>query len=283
MYTKEGQIPSILGLTATKIANEINANSIISVERTASDIYNENSPYYDVKVSIFKKINLNQYAKAEYKTKIKKPELGSIVPLRELLMEAISNKYINKGEKVVCIQDESVATGYKGMLFIFDVDNLFFDISTNKLAENVDSNVIETVIDIALELSKYGREGKKVGTAFVIGKKEDLLRYSKQLIINPFSNLEDEKKRITDPDLRETIKEFSQLDGVFMIDNEGIIISSGTYLDIDTEGLDFPTGLGTRHRNCSAITYKTDAIAVVVSASGGKVKVFKNGRIVMTI
>ena len=197
MYTKEGQIPSILGLTATKIANEINANSIISVERTASDIYNENSPYYDVKVSIFKKINLNQYAKAEYKTKIKKPELGSIVPLRELLMEAISNKYINKGEKVVCIQDESVATGYKGMLFIFDVDNLFFDISTNKLAENVDSNVIETVIDIALELSKYGREGKKVGTAFVIGKKEDLLRYSKQLIINPFSNLEDEKKRIT--------------------------------------------------------------------------------------
>ncbi|HLC85935.1 MAG TPA: diadenylate cyclase [Candidatus Nanoarchaeia archaeon] len=283
VYTKEGQISSILGVAATKIANEINANSIISVERTASDIYNDSSPYYDVKVSIFKKINISQYAKAEYKTKIKKPEPGSIVPLREILMDAISNKYIAKGEKVVCIQDESVSTGYKGMLFIFDVNNLFFDISANNLAENINSNVIETVIDIALELSKYGREGKKVGTAFVIGNRENILKYSKQMIINPFANLEDDKKRIIDTNLRETIKEFSQLDGVFLVDNEGVILSSGTYLDVDTEGLDLPQGLGTRHRNCAAITAKTDAIAVVVSASGGKVKVFKNGRIVMTI
>ena len=225
----------------------------------------------------------SQYAKAEYKTKIKKPELGSIVSLREILMDAISNKYISKGEKVVCIQDESVSNGYKGMLLIFDVDNLFFDISANNLAENADSNVIETVIDIAIELSKYGREGKKIGTAFVIGNKEEVMKYAKQLIINPFERIEEKHRNIADSNLRETIKEFSQLDGVFLIDKEGSIISCGTYIDVDTEGLSLPHGLGTRHRNCAAITAKTGAIAVVVSASGGKVRVFKNGRIVMAI
>ncbi len=275
-------IENLIGLAATKIAESIHADHIVSLEREKSDIYDEESLFFEVKVNVFKRSGTNTYTKNEYKSKIKKPESGSIVPIKELLMDAIAHKLIQKGERVVCVQNESMGSGYKGMLFIFDVDKLFFDISTHKLAEHIQPDVIEAVMDIAIELSQEGREGKKVGTAFVIGKR-DILKYTKQLIINPFIGLDESLRKLTDPNLRETVKEFALLDGVFIIDENGTILSAGAYIDVDTEGLELPSGLGTRHRNCAAITTKTDAIAVCVSESGGKVRVFKNGKIVMAL
>jgi DNA integrity scanning protein DisA with diadenylate cyclase activity len=42
--------------------------------------------------------------------------------------------------------------------------------------------------------------------------------------------------------------------------------------------------MGTKHRNCAAITYAVpEAIAIVVSESGGKIRVFKEGKLVMLI
>ena len=282
-YTKESSIENIIGVAATKIADAINADAIISAERATSDLYNEESPYYEIKVIVFKKIKLNQYSKAEYKTKIKRPELGSIVPIKDLLMDAIAHRFISKGNRIVFIQNESMGCGYKGMLFIFDVDTLFFEISTNRLAEHINSDVIESIISIALEIATEGREGKKIGTAFIIGDK-DILVYSKQLIINPFANIDEEHRKIVDPKLRETIKNFAQLDGVFMIDKEGTILSAGTYINVDANvNLELPSGLGTRHRNCAAITSITDSVAVVISESGGKIKVFKKGKLIMNI
>ena len=44
-YTKESSIENIIGVAATKIADAINADAIISAERATSDLYNEESPY----------------------------------------------------------------------------------------------------------------------------------------------------------------------------------------------------------------------------------------------
>jgi len=203
-----------------------------------------------------------------------------MIPIKKVLIEAINEKYIEKGERVVCTEDESMGTGYKGILFIFDVDKIFFNISRHHLTENISSNIIETIINICSEIALEGREGKKIGTAFIIGNPSDLSKYSRQLIINPFSGLEE---KITDPNIKETIKEFAQLDGVFIIDTEGTIISTGTYLNVDDSDIELPSGFGTRHRNCAAITKQTDAIAIVISESGGIVRVLKDGRIVMKI
>ena len=92
-------------------------------------------------------------------------------------------------------------------------------------------------------------------------------------------------KQITDPDIKETMKGFSQLDGVFFIDQNGTILSAGTHINLDMtaanlEGLE---GFGTRHRYSAAMTRVTNSIAVVVSESGGTVRVFKEGRIVMKL
>ena len=223
------------------------------------------------------------FSKQTYFTKIKKSTDGSIIPIKELLIEAIGKRYLQKKDLIVCVVDESVGMGYKSLMFVCEVNNILFNISTHNLTKNINPNVIETVIEIALEIAKEGREERKIGTAFILGNKSDVLKYTKQLIINPFTAYPDAKKNILDPTLRETIKEFSQLDGVFIIHEDGTIISCGTYLDLDTKEINLHHGFGTRHRTCAALTSELDCIAVVVSQSGGKITVFKEGKAVMRL
>ena len=272
-----------IGHAATKIAQDISANAIISIERLEPQGFEDIHFHINVKVTIFKQVRKGVYKKVEYDTKIRKLESGSVTPIKEILIEGINKNYIEKGDRVVCVQDETLGTGYKGLLFIFDVDNIFFDISTHNLAENINSDVVESVINIALELSKEGREGKKIGTAFIIGDKNEIVKYTRQLIINPFAGYSENAKKITDPLMRETIKNFAQLDGVFILERTGAIITAGAYIDVEAKNVDLPPGFGTRHRNCAALTKETDSIAVVVSESGGIVRVFKQGKIVMKL
>ncbi|MEW6070874.1 MAG: diadenylate cyclase, partial [Candidatus Thermoplasmatota archaeon] len=82
--------------------------------------------------------------------------------------------------------------------------------------------------------------------------------------------------------IKETVKNFSMLDGAFIIEPNGTIISAGTYLDAPTENVALPKGLGARHRAAGAITSKTKAIAVVVSQSGA-IRIFKDGNIILEV
>ena len=271
------RIDEIIGVAATKIARDINADSIVTIEKLDNEDL-KGSEEMEIKVSIFKHKSPGLYQKIEYKTKTKKLEFGWIIPVKNVLIEAINKNHIKKGEKIVCVQDPNIGAGYQGLLFIFDVDEVFFKVGQQKLSEYISSEIIEAVINLAKEIGEEGREGRKVGTAFVIGEQQEINPHLKQMIINPFYNLS-EKPKITDPDLKETIKNFAQLDGAFVVNPEGEIISAGTYINIDATDLDFPDGFGTKHRACAALTKNTNSIAVVVSESGGKVRVLKQGKI----
>lgn len=276
------KLEEVIGVATAKIANDVNANCIVSIEKSFRE--SGDPGLILVKVVVFKKVE-EDYNKAEYQTKMKHQASGSVIPIKELLMEAINKKYIQKGDRIVCVGDESVGMGYKGLIFIFDVDKIFFNISTHHLTQNISTEVLEAAINMALEIGEEGREGRSIGTGFIIGKRQELLRYAKQLVINPFSNYPEEARLITDPNLRETIKGFAQLDGVFMIDENGVILTAGTLINMNLDAVDFPElhGFGTRHRYAAAITKITDAVAVVVSESGGVVRVFKEGKIVMKL
>ena len=154
--------------------------------------------------------------------------------------------------------------------------------STHKITQNVTPGVIESVLSISKELCQEGREGKKIGTTFIIGRRDDVVKHTRQLIINPFTGYADDERSIMDPGLRETIKEFSQLDGAFVIDNDGTIITAGAYITANTDNIEIPNGFGTRHRSAAAITKETDAIAVVISESNS-IRVLKDGKIIMRI
>jgi DNA integrity scanning protein DisA with diadenylate cyclase activity len=143
--------------------------------------------------------------------------------------------------------------------------------------------VFGTVLKLALELAAQGREGRKVGTIFILGDHERVLQLSRQMIINPFTGYPDEQRNILNPELKETIKEFSALDGAFVVQENGVLVTAGRHLSAALEAKDFPQGLGSRHIAAAGITSITQAIAVVLSESSGNVTVFKNGRVVVSI
>ena len=277
------KVEEVIGLAAAKIARDVTANCVISIEKGSKE--SDNFNFLEVKVVIFRKVKRNLSNKVEYHTKMRRQATGSVIPIKELLMEAINKKYIGKGDRVVCVSDESIGTGYKGLLFIFDVDKVFFNMSTYHLAEKISPEVLEAIIDLALEIGNEGREGRHIGTAFIIGDKNEILPHCKQLIINPFASCPAEQRSITDPNLRETVKGFAQLDGVFIIDQDGTIMTAGTHININIDELDLSSlqGFGTRHRYSAALTKITDAIAIVVSESGGTVRIFKNGKMIMRL
>lgn len=148
---------------------------------------------------------------------------------------------------------------------------------------DVREEVFDAVFHICVEIAKEGREGKQVGTAFVIGDTENVLSKSKQLILNPFEGHRCEDRMITNHELRENIKELAQLDGAFVVRGDGLIEAAARYITIDTSGVGIPRGLGTRHSSVAGITQVTKAIGIVVSQSGGKISIFRDGQLVQEI
>ncbi|MDQ5810731.1 MAG: hypothetical protein M3358_08275, partial [Actinomycetota bacterium] len=53
----------------------------------------------------------------------------------------------------------------------------------------------------------------KIGTLFVVGDSETVMRDSKPMILGPLVGHPGERKRMTEPNMLETIKELAQLDG----------------------------------------------------------------------
>ena len=114
------------------------------------------------------------------------------------------------------------------------------------------------MLTLAGELGVEGREGRPVGTLFVIGDSDRVLAQSHQLVINPFHGYPEGERNILDPRLEETIKEFSAIDGAFIVRGDGVILAAGRYL-APRGKLDppLPHGLGTRHEAAASITAMT--------------------------
>lgn len=147
----------------------------------------------------------------------------------------------------------------------------------------VSEQVFEAVIKIAIEISSEGREGRKIGTAFLVGDSANVMAKSRQLVLNPFKGYVKEERMITNSDICDNIKEFAQIDGVFVISGDGVVEAAGRYITIDTGNVKIQRGLGTRHSSVAAMTYLTESIGVVVSQSGGVIRVFKHGMVAATV
>lgn len=146
----------------------------------------------------------------------------------------------------------------------------------------VNPQTLEEVVVLAIEIAREGREGRKIGTLFVVSDTEKTMRSSRCLILNPLLYHSDEIKNIKNPDLRETIKELAQLDGAFIVSDSGTVVSACRYINSSAEGIVLPLGLGSRHMAAASITRHTEAVAVVVSESS-VVRVFDDGEIIAEI
>jgi DNA integrity scanning protein DisA with diadenylate cyclase activity len=147
----------------------------------------------------------------------------------------------------------------------------------------VEPQVLDTVIKVAAEIAREGREGQAIGTAFVVGDTKNVLKCSKQFVLNPFYGHQEAERQITDTGIQGTIKEFAQLDGAFLITGNGLVEAAGRCITVDLSQVDLPGGMGSRHLSVAGITKVTSSIGIVVSQSGGQISVFRNGKIVYVI
>jgi diadenylate cyclase len=159
-------------------------------------------------------------------------------------------------------------------------DDVFGDICNEKRGVNPDT--LKQVLLLAIEIAREGREGRKVGTLFVVADEAETLKRSKPLILDPLWYHPQEDKQVDKPSLRETIKELSQLDGAFIVADDGTVLSACRYINSSSEGIDLPLGLGSRHMAAASITKQTKSVAVVVSESS-IVRVFDDGEIISEI
>jgi DNA integrity scanning protein DisA with diadenylate cyclase activity len=152
-----------------------------------------------------------------------------------------------------------------------------------KLKTSIPLETLRLVINLATEIGREGREGKPVGTILVVGDVRRVQSMSSQLNFNPFRGYSKEERDLNDRKVRESVKEFAQLDGAILIDPDGIAVSACVSLNAERQGMSTTKGFGTRHLAAAAISRKTNAVAVCVSQTSGTVRVFHQGESVMHI
>jgi diadenylate cyclase len=285
---KEQVLSRLIIESAGDIAQRIKAQEVFIIlqgrddyERTVDQIKKMNAVPV-VRGEEFYQEVLSAHGKALKVPDIKLTRMGQI---KVAVMLAISGKIIKSGDRIVCVTGVA-SFGNNDSVVVIDTEKEFEIFSSANLLDIPDSvrpDVFETVLKLAMELAARGREGKSVGTIFVLGDEERVLQLSRQLIINPFKGYSEEELSIHDPQLRDAIKEFSAIDGAFVIRGDGVLITAGRHLNAALEDEDMPKGLGSRHVAAAGITSLTDSIAIVISESNGTLRIFKKGRIFMEI
>lgn len=192
--------------------------------------------------------------------------------IRHAVWRGLSSGLLSPGDLVVCLTGEIGSSQGTDTISAYLISE-----TESTLAGVIESDpVMNSVVGIATELGWEGREGEPIGTAFIIGDVEKVMNQSHQLGLNPLKGYEGIK--ITDRKNWELIKRYAFLDGAFVLDSGGNILSAGRYLDADVE-VDIPSGLGTRHIAVASMTAATHARGVTVSGTDGIIRIFSDGDI----
>lgn len=189
--------------------------------------------------------------------------------LKSAVLIGLSRGLFSFNDRICCVGGLPGSNQFDSIIII-DVEKEFRSVLTdqgNILPADVKPEVLERVLAIATELTVEGREGRKVGALFVVGDASEVEKKIKPLVLNPFFGYKEEDRNILNPFMDETVKEFSSLDGAFVIRGDGVIISAGSLINASDNDSKLPGGLGTRHAAAAAISAATQCISVVISAS----------------
>lgn len=210
---------------------------------------------------------------------------GRLTQLRSAILLALMHKIIRHNEKICCIGGRPNSNRLDTLLIIEvsrEIQSVFSN-QTDILPKNVQPEVFERLLTIATELAVEGREGNAVGCLFVLGNSKELAPFVRPLVLNPFYGYKAEDRNLLNPFIDETIKEFSLLDGAFVIGGDGVLESAGSLIYTPEQYIPLPSGLGTRHAAAMAISNAADCIALTVSASTGQVTMFRKGKMLPLI
>jgi len=213
------------------------------------------------------------------------PESPVYDRLTQALLEAVADDILAPSCQVVAL--------YSG----FEADRLD-SVSVINLGEHLDRltgrdlrlletrvplETLKVVVDLAVEIGREGREGKAVGTMFVVGDTRKVLNHSKPAGFDPVRGYNRKERNLFEARVREGIKEIAQMDGAIVVSPDGTVDAACRYVDSSAATITLSKGLGARHWAAAAISRATNAVAVTVSESNGTVRLFQNGEVMLRI
>lgn len=203
----------------------------------------------------------------------------------QVLLEAIADDLLQSGDTVVVVYSafEKDACDTVSIIKLAEQLAKLTSRDLQKLETQVPLETLRVVVDLACEIGREGREGKSVGTLFVVGDHRKVLEESRPAGFDMVKGYSRKERNIADSKVREGIKELAQLDGCFVISSDGTIEGSARIIDTSPVEITMSKGLGSRHFAGAAISKNTKAIAVVVSETNGTVRIFQNGEVVLRI
>ncbi len=205
--------------------------------------------------------------------------------ISQALLEAIADNLLKTGDVVIAVYAAFERDTVDSISVIHLAEHLakLTARDLQRLETQVPLETLRVVVDLAVEVGREGREGKPVGTLFVVGQHRKVMALSHEHVHDPFKGYSRKERLIRSPRVQESIKELAQIDGAFVISSDGVVQAAGRIIDAPAEGLTLSKGLGARHWAAAAISKATKAVAIAVSESTGTVRIFQDGYVVLRI
>ena len=208
-----------------------------------------------------------------------------IEKLTQAILTGVAREMLSPGGGVVVVYSGFEADTIDSISFIRLDEHLgrLTARDLRQLETSVPLDTLKTVVDLAIEIGREGREGKPIGTLFVVGDTRKVLAHCQPAGFDPVKGYPRDERDLDDPRVREAIKEIAGLDGALIVSPDGTIEKAAQLIDAPYADLTLSKGLGARHWAGAAISKVTNAIAVVVSQSSGTVRIFQNGEVMLRI
>jgi len=205
--------------------------------------------------------------------------------LEQALLESVADDLLSAGARVITLYS-GFEPGEIDSMSVIDLDDRLGRLTVRDLRQletSVPIETLQTVVNLALEIGHEGREGKPVGTLFVVGDPKNVMAHSHPAGFDPVKGYNRKERNLRSARVREGIKEVAQLDGAFVVSTDGTVDAACRYLDASATNITLSKGLGARHWAAAAISRATKAIAVAVSESSGTVRIFRDGEVILRI
>jgi DNA integrity scanning protein DisA with diadenylate cyclase activity len=205
--------------------------------------------------------------------------------LTQALLEGVAQELLTPGAEVVAVYSSFEAGKIDSISYISLHEHLgrLTARDLRRLETQVPLDTLKLVVDLAIAIGREGREGKPVGTMFIVGDTRRVLAHSHPAGFDPVKGYSRSERDLRDPRVREAVKEIAPLDGAFIVSSTGIVEKACHLVEAAHANITLSKGLGSRHWAAAAISKVTQAIAVVVSESSGTVRILQDGEVILRV
>ena len=205
--------------------------------------------------------------------------------LTQALLECVADDLLAPGASVVALYS-GFEPGTIDSMSLLALDEHLGRLTVHdlrRLETRVPLDTLKTTVDLAVAIGREGREGKPVGTLFIVGDHRKVMKHCHPMGFDPVRGYNASERKLGGLKVRESIKEIAQMDGAFIVAADGTVVAACQHVSAPAVDVTLSKGLGARHWAAAAISRATSAIAISVSESNGTVRLFQSGEVVLRV